>query len=104
MLHECFSIRFALGDVSNSSPLYKQIKEEMVEKDAKIRDLESKLLVGRKVQHLGCDMEMVCDMEIQTLKSIIVDLQKELQGPFFVTMVIPVIPNETELMEEKKEK
>ena len=35
----------------------------MDEKDAKIRELESKLFVGRKVKHFGCDME------IQTLKS-----------------------------------
>ena len=43
-------------------------------------------------------------METQTLKFIITDLQKELQGPVVVTMVIPIIPNETELREKKKEK
>ena len=58
----------------------------------------SKILEGRKNHHLGCDME------IQTLKSIIVYLQKELQGPIAATMEIPVIPNETDLREEKKEK
>ena len=94
MLHESFSKIFSLGDVFGSSPLYKQVKEDMDKKEANIRDLESKLSVGQKVQHLGCDME------IQTLKSKIVDLQNELQGPVFVTMAIHVIPNETELREE----
>ena len=70
----------------------------MVEKDAKIRELESKLLEGRNVQHLGCDME------IQTLKSRIVDLQKELQSSVAVPMVILAIPNEIELRAEKQEK
>ena len=69
-----------------SSPLYKQIKEEMDEKDAKIGELESKLLVGQKVHHLGCDME------IQTLKSRIVDLEKELKGPTAAMSAIPVLP------------
>ena len=87
---------FALGDVFGSSPLYKEIKEEMAKKDAKKRELGSKLLEGGKIQHLGCDME------IQTLKSKIVDLQKELQGLVVVTMAILVIPNETELREEKE--
>ena len=89
MLQKYFSRSFSLGDVFGSSPLYKQIKEEMAENDAKIRELELKVLEGRKVQHLGCDME------IQTLKSIILDLRNKLQGPVAVTMSIPVIPSET---------
>ena len=43
-------------------------------------------------------------MEIQTLKSIIIDLQKELQGLSVVTMEIPAIPNETNLREKEQEK
>ena len=43
-------------------------------------------------------------MGIQTLKYIIVDLQKELQGPIALTMTILVIPNETELRAENQEK
>ena len=74
------------------------MKEKMGGKDAKIRELESKLLEGRKVQHLGCDME------IQTLKSTIVDLEKELKGPAIVMSEIPVLPNETKLREKEQEK
>ena len=70
----------------------------MVEKDAKIREMESKLLEGRKFQHLGCDME------IQTLKSTIVDLEKELKGPAATMTAIPVLPNETKSREKEKEK
>ena len=98
MLQESFSVSLALGNLYASSLLHKEMKEKMVEKDAKIRELESKLLEGRNVQHLGCDME------IQTLKSRIVDFQKELQGLVSVTMAIPIIRNEIELREEKKEK
>ena len=81
----------ALGDFYASSLLHKEMKEKMVEKDAKIRELESKLLEGIKVQHLGCDME------IQTLKPTIVDLEKELKGPAAAMSAIPVLPNETKL-------
>ena len=89
MLHECFSTIISLGDVFDMSPLYKEMKENMVENDAKIREIESKLLEGQKFQHLGCKME------IQTLKSTIVDLQKELQGQATAMMEIPIVPNET---------
>ena len=74
------------------------MKEKMAGKDAKIRDLESKLLEGRKSRHLGCDME------IQTLKSTIADLEKELKGPVAAMSAIPVLPNETELREKEQEK
>ena len=70
----------------------------MAGKDEKIREMESKLLEGRKVQNLGCDME------IQTLKSRIVDLRKELQGLVVVTVTITIIPNEIELRAEEQEK
>ena len=49
MLQESFSARLALGDLYGSSPLHKEMKEKMDGKDAKIRELESKLLEGRKV-------------------------------------------------------
>ena len=88
MLQERFSTSLALGDLYGSSPLHKEMKEKMVGKDAIIRDLESKLLEGRKVHHLGCDME------IQTLKSRIVDLEKELKGPTTTMSAIPVLPND----------
>ena len=90
MLQECFSPSLAPGDLYASSPLHKEMKEKMVKKDAKIRELESKLLEGRKVQHLGCDME------IQTLKSTIADLEKELKGLATAMAAILVLPNETE--------
>ena len=70
----------------------------MVKEDAKIRELESKLLEGRKVQHLGCDME------IQTLKSTIVDLEKKLKVPATAMTAIPILPNETESREKEQEK
>ena len=95
MLQECFSATLALGDLYASSPLHKEMKEKMVEKDAKIRELESKLLEGRKYQHLGCDME------IQTLKSTIADLEKELKGPAAAMTAIPILPYETKLKEKE---
>ena len=98
MLQECFSMSLALGDVFGSSPLYKVMKEIMDEKDSKIRELESKFLEGRKVQHLGCDME------IQTLKSRIADLEKELKGPAAAMSAIPILPNKTKLREKGQEK
>jgi len=98
MLQEIFSASLALGGLYGSSPLHKEMKEKMAGKDAKIRELESKLLEGRKVQHLGCDME------IQTLKSTIADLEKELKGPVAAMTAIPVLPNETELREKEQEK
>ena len=58
MLQESFSASLALGDLYGSSPLHKEMKEKMVGKDEKIRELESKLLEGRKAQHLECDMEI----------------------------------------------
>ena len=89
MLQERFSASISLGDLYGSPPLHKEMKEKMVGKDAKIREMESKLLEGRNIQHLGCDME------IQTLNSIIFYLYKELEGSGTVTMEIHVIPNET---------
>ena len=86
-----------LGNLYGSSPLHKEMKEKMARKDAKIRELESKLLEGRKVQHLGCDME------IQTLKSRIVDLEKELKEPPAVMRAILVLPNEIELRAKEQE-
>ena len=95
MLQEIFLTSLALGDLYGSSLLHKEMKEKMAKKDAKIRELESKLLEGcRKVQHLGCDME------IQTLKSTIADLEKELKGPTAVMTAILVLPNETESREK----
>ena len=70
----------------------------MIGKDAKIRELKSKLLEGRKVQHLGSDME------IQALKSTIADLEKELKGPAAAMSAIHVLPNETELRAKEQEK
>ena len=64
----------------------------------KIRELESKLLEGRKFQHLGCDKE------IQILKSTITDLEKELKGPATAMSAITVLPNEIELREKEQEK
>ena len=46
MLEEIFSVSLALGDLYGSSPLHKEMKENMAGKDAKIRELESKLLEG----------------------------------------------------------
>ena len=43
-------------------------------------------------------------MEIQTLKSRIVDLEKELKGPTAMMSAIPVLPNETKLREKEQEK
>ena len=43
-------------------------------------------------------------MEIQTLKSTIVDLEKELKGPTVAMSAIPVLPNETELRAKEQEK
>ena len=43
-------------------------------------------------------------MEIQTLKSTIADLEKELKGPVVVMSAIPVLPNEIELREKEQEK
>ena len=74
------------------------MKEKMVGKDAKIREMESKLLERRKVQHLGCDME------IQTLKSTISNLEKELKGLAAAMSAIHVLPNEIELREKEQEK
>ena len=74
------------------------MKEKMAGKDEKIRDLESTLLEGRKVQHFGCDME------IQTLKSRITDLEKELKGTAAAMSAIPVLPIETELREKEHKK
>ena len=74
------------------------MKEKMVRKDVKVRELESKILEGRKFQHLGCDME------IQTLKSRIADLEKELKGPAVAMSAIPVFPSETKLREKEQEK
>ena len=98
MLQEIFSTSLALGDLYGSSPLHKEMKEKMVEKDEKIREIESKLLEGRKFQHLGCDME------IKTLKSTIVDLEKELKGPAAAMSGILILPNETKLRGKEQEK
>ena len=49
MLQEIFSVSLALGDLYASSSLHREMKEKMVGKDAKIREVESKLLEGRKV-------------------------------------------------------
>ena len=95
MLQESFSTRLSLDDLYGSSSLHKEMKEKMAEKDAKIREMESKLLEGRKVQHLGCDME------IQTLKSKIVDLEKELKGLAVAMSAIIILPNKTELREKE---
>ena len=70
----------------------------MAGKDAKIRELESKLLEGRNVQDLGCDME------IQTLKSTIASLQKKLQGTTTLMLTIPITTIEIELREKNQEK
>ena len=43
-------------------------------------------------------------MEIQTLKSTIDDLEKEIQSTAAVTIEILVIPNEIELTEKEQEK
>ena len=43
-------------------------------------------------------------MEIQTLKSTIVDLEKELKGSAAAMSAILVLPNETKLREKEKEK
>ena len=43
-------------------------------------------------------------MKIQTLKSIIADLEKELKGQAATMSAIPVLPNETELREKEQEK
>ena len=48
MLQESFSMSIALGDLYGSSPLHKEMKEKMAGKYAKIRELEAKLLEGRK--------------------------------------------------------
>ena len=40
MLQESLSTSLALGDLYGSSPLHKEMKEKMAEKDAKIRELE----------------------------------------------------------------
>ena len=88
----------ALGDLYGSSLLHKEMKEKMAGKDAKIRELKSKLLEGRTVQHLGCDIE------IQTLKSTITDLEKELKGPAAAMSAIHVLPNETKLRVKSQEK
>ena len=89
MIQEIFSVSLTLGDLYGSSPLHKEMKEQMTRKDAKMRELESKLIEGRKVQHLGCDME------IQTLKSTIDELEKELKGPATVMSATLVLPNKT---------
>ena len=47
---------------------------------------------------------MGCDIEIQTLKTTIADLEKELKGPFVAMSAILVLPNETELREKEQEK
>ena len=44
------------------------------------------------------------DMENQTLKSTIADLEKELKGPAAVMSAIPILPNETELRKKSKRK
>ena len=49
ILQESFSASLVVGDLYASSPLHKEMKEKMAGKDAKIRELESKLLEGRKV-------------------------------------------------------
>ena len=49
MLQERFSASVSLGDLYGSSPLHKEMKEKMVGKDAKIREMESKLLEGKNV-------------------------------------------------------
>ena len=48
MLHECFSMSFSQEDVFVSSPLYKQIKEEMAEKGWKNKRSRIKTLGGLK--------------------------------------------------------
>ena len=95
MSQQSFSASLALGDLYGSSPLHKEMKEKMAEKDAKIRELESKLLEGRKFQHFRCDIG------IQTLKSTISDLGKKLKGPAAAMSAILVLPNEIELREKE---
>ena len=56
-------VEFTFG--SSNQTLKKQLKE----KEAKIIELNQKLLENRKAQHLGCDSE------IQNLKSQIIALQ-----------------------------
>ena len=43
-------------------------------------------------------------MKIQTLKSRIANLEKELKGPAAVMSAIPFLPNETKLREKEQEK
>ena len=49
-------------------------------------------------------VDLGCDMEIQTLKSTIANLEKELKGPVPVMTAIHVLPNETESREKEQEK
>ena len=49
-------------------------------------------------------VDLGCDMEIQTLKSTIADLEKELKGPAAAMSVFLVLPNKTKLRAKEQEK
>jgi hypothetical protein len=82
MSQEVVSLSSALADLYAPSPMVESLKMKIVERDENIKELNNELLQNRKAQHLGCDME------IQKLKSQIVDLQQKLQS----TTVIEVVP------------
>jgi len=62
--------------------MMKSLKTKIDEREKNIKELNNELLQNRRAQHLGCDIE------IQKLKSQIVDLQQKLQS----TTVIEVVP------------
>jgi hypothetical protein len=62
--------------------MIESLKVKIVEREENIKDINNELLHNQKAHHLGCDME------IQNLKSQIVDLKQKLQS----TTVIEVVP------------
>jgi hypothetical protein len=82
MYQEAKVLSSALADLYAPSPMVESLKMTIVERDENIKELNNELLQNRKAQHLGCDVE------IQMLKSQIVDLQQKLQS----TTVIEVVP------------
>jgi hypothetical protein len=77
-----FDLSSALDDLYAPSPMMESLKEKIVEREENIKEINNELLQNRKAQHLGCDIE------IQNLKSQIVDLQQKLHS----TTVIEAVP------------
>jgi hypothetical protein len=85
-----------LSNLYAPSPMVESLKMAIVERDAKIKELNNELLQNQKAHHLGCDMD------IQMLKSQIVDLQQKLQSRKVIDAVpILFVASEKQYLREK---